>query len=92
MKRKTKRRSLNRRLKREERVAKRHGDSGHLGLIRDVLRRRPLQNELLDRLRIEYRQDQRAGAWGDGSFLEWLQTVDWERLVKIIASIFVLFV
>jgi len=85
--RKEKRRGVNRRLKRQ---AKREKDQSRLGLIRGILADRPMQNELTQRLHKEYRRDKKLGAF-DGTFLEWLQSVNWERFIEILTAIFAIF-
>ena len=83
---KRKRRVLKRRLRRKLRRA---DDIQSVAIIA-ALGSNDILDQAVDLLSERYASS-RERALGDGTFLEWLQTVDWERLIELIMKIIAAF-
>ncbi len=85
------RRTLNRRLRRQQERSERAIDTAQTAMIEAVLRDKRMQNQLLDDLQQERKKRRRQRAIGDGTFLDFIKNIDWDKLFEIIAKIIALF-
>lgn len=87
----TRRRTLKRRLRRQLERAERANDTAQVAAIEAVLADKRMQNQLLDDVQQLRKQRRRQRAIGDGSFLDFLKNIDWDKLLELIMKIIGLF-
>lgn len=88
------RRVLKRRLSRQqERIAEAAINNAQYAAIEAILSSKRMQNALLDDLQQERKKRRRGRqrALGDGSFLDFLKNIDWDKLIELIMKIIGLF-
>ena len=74
------RRTLKRRLKSQRRKLRRRGDLAQLAIVEAAL----ADNDIIDQA-VDSFKDQ--AAIGDGSFIDFLLSLDWERIIAILTQI-----
>jgi len=87
------RRVLKRRLSRQQERAESAIDTAQVAAIEAILSDKRMQNALLDDLQQERKKRRRGRqrAFGDGSFLDFLKNIDWDKLIELIMKIIGLF-
>ena len=74
------RRTLKRRLKSQRRKLKRRGDTAQLAIVEAALADNDIIDQAVDNIK-------GTAALGDGSILDFLLSIDWERLIAILMQI-----
>lgn len=74
------RRTLKRRLKSQRRKLRRRGDTSQLAIVEAALADNDIIDQAVDSIKA-------TAALGDGSFLDFLLSIDWERLIAILMQI-----
>lgn len=87
------RRVLKRRLSRQQERAEQAINGAQVAAIEAILSSKRMQNALLDDLQQERKKRRRGRqrALGDGSFLDFLKNIDWDKLIELIMKIIGLF-
>lgn len=87
------RRVLKRRLSRQQERAEQAINGAQVAAIEAILSDKRMQNALLDDLQQERKKRRRGRqrALGDGSFLDFLKNIDWDKLIELIMKIIGLF-
>ncbi len=74
------RRTLKRRLKSQRRKLSRRGDTAQLAIVEAALADNNIIDQAVDNIK-------GTAALGDGSILDFLLSIDWERLIAILMQI-----